>query len=288
MVSQLKTKNALYEKFSHLLMNNSESVSLNDGKKIPLLGLGTWQIAGKEAEIAVKWALEAGYRHIDTAFIYDNEENVGAALKGANIPRERLFITTKLWNTQHKNPKAALKASLKRLKLDYVDLYLIHFPTPQRASAWKAMEALQAEGLCRSIGVSNFTVRHLNELIETATVIPAVNQVEFHPFLYQEDLLEFCRQHKIQLAAYSPLTHGRMLSDSRIVALAGNYQKSPAQLLIRWALQHNLIVLPKSGTQRHIIENANVSDFEISQKDMLTLNGLNKNLRVCWDPTNVP
>ena len=264
---------------------------LNDGNLIPQLGLGVWQIsAGKTAEAAVLAALEAGYRHIDTASAYGNEENVGAAIKTSGIPRESIFVTTKLWNSDHNNPERALDTSLRKLKMDYVDLYLIHFPVRERRQSWRALEVLRSKGKTRSIGVSNFTSAHLNELLAQSKTIPAVNQVEFHPYLYQQDLLAFCQAHGIVIEAYSPLTHGERLNDPKLIAVAKKYSsaktKSTAQILIRWALQHGLVVIPKSSNRRRILENADVFDFEISRDDMKLLDTFNENLRTCWDPSD--
>jgi diketogulonate reductase-like aldo/keto reductase len=258
-------------------------------------------------------ALEAGYRHIDTAALYGNEESVGAAIRMSGISRKNIFVTTKLWNSDHGNPGRALDTSLRKLKLDYVDLYLIHYPVRERRQSWRALEALQAEGKARSIGVSNFTIRHLTELLAETKTVPAVNQVEFHPYLYQRDLLDFCAGEGIVVEAYSPLTKGTRLSDPKLVAVAKKYSqaepqpaaprsrfalvdrlsrrsetKSTAQILIRWALQHGLAVIPKSANRRRIFEDANVFDFEITAEDMDLLDRFNEDLRTCWDPTNAP
>ena len=266
---------------------------LNDGYLIPQLGLGVWQVsAGKTSEAAVLAALEAGYRHIDTASAYGNEESVGAAIRTSGIPRESIFVTTKLWNTDHSNPERALDTSLRKLKMDYVDLYLIHFPVRQRQQSWRALEALRAKGKTRSMGVSNFTIAHLTELLAESETVPAVNQVEFHPYLYQQESLAFCQAKGIVIEAYSPLTHGERLNDPKLVAVAKKYSsaetKSTAQILIRWALQHGLVVIPKSSNRRRIIENADVFDFEISDDDMKLLDTFNENLRTCWDPSDAP
>lgn len=270
------------------------NLTLNDGRLIPQLGLGVWQTrAGAACETAVQAALEAGYRHIDTAAMYGNEESVGAAVRTSGIPRENIFVTTKLWNSDHGNPERALETSLRKLKMDYVDLYLIHYPVRERRRSWRALEALRVGGKARSIGVSNFTIRHLNELLAETKTVPAVNQVEFHPYLYQRDLLDFCAGRGIALEAYSPLTKGERLKDPKLVAVATKYSKSgagksTAQILIRWALQHGLIVIPKSANRKRIFENADVFDFEISAANMQLLDGFNENLRTCWDPTDAP
>ncbi len=272
---------------------------LNDGRLIPQLGFGVWQISGARCEAAVLTALEAGYRHIDTATIYGNEESVGAALRKSAIPREDVFVTTKLWNSHHGNPERALDGSLRKLRLDYVDLYLMHYPVPERGQSWRVLERLRAKGTARSIGVSNFTIRHLTDVLADTGTVAAVNQVEFHPYLYQQDLLAFCRNKEIVLEAYSPLTHGERLNDPKLIAVARKYgsagsallsrrpgTKSPAQILVRWALQHGLVVIPKSANREHIFENAAVFDFEISAEDMQLLDSFNENLRTCWDPSH--
>jgi diketogulonate reductase-like aldo/keto reductase len=274
---------------------------LNDGRLIPQLGLGVWQIPnGRQCEKAVLTALENGYRHVDTASFYGNEDSVGAAVKSSGISRQEVFVTTKLWNSEHGEPERALDASLRRLKVDYVDLYLIHYPVRERLRSWRVLEKLHREGKARSIGVSNFTIRHLTELLAETETIPAINQVEFHPYLYQRELLEFCVSRGIILEAYCPLTQGQRLKDPKLVAVAKKYSasltssggekvnKSSAHILIRWAIQHQLVVIPKSANPARIRENANVFDFEIAEEDMRLLDGYNENLRTCWDPSNAP
>jgi diketogulonate reductase-like aldo/keto reductase len=261
-------------------------IKLNDGHAIPRLGLGVWLISsGKSCESAVRAALDVGYRHIDTAAYYGNEESVGKAIRDSGIARDEIYLTTKLWNRDHGNPERALERSLGKLKMDYVDLYLIHYPVPERLRSWRALAGLRAAGKTRSIGVSNFTIRHLTELLADSDRIPAVNQVELHPYLYQGELADFCHDKNIVIEAYSPLTHGERLNDPRLVAIARKYSKSPAQILIRWALQHDFVVIPKSANRQRIIENADVFDFAISAADMQALDGFNENLRTCWDPT---
>ena len=297
-----------------MVLTIDSKITLNDGHIIPQLGLGVWQTrAGAACEAAVLAALEAGYRHIDTAAMYGNEESVGAAIRRSGIRRENIFVTTKLSNAGHENPGRALDTSLRKLNLDYVDLYLIHYPVRERRQSWRAMKALQAHGKTRSIGVSNFTIRHLTELLAETDTVPAINQVEFHPYLYQRDLLDFCAGEGIVIEAYSPLTKGARLNDPKLVAVAKKYShagpplaapwsrlpvvdklsrssqtKSPAQILIRWALQHGLAVIPKSANRRRIFEDADIFDFEISAEDMQLLDRFNENLRTCWDPTNAP
>ncbi len=270
----------------------TSTARLNNGVEIPYLGLGVY-LAGSGAGTrnAVQHALQAGYRHIDTASSYGNEQEVGIALQKNRIPREKVFITTKLWNSDHGYDETiqACQESLATLGLSYMDLYLIHWPVEKlRNEAWKAMIALQEEGKCRAIGVSNYTIRHLEELLADSPVVPAVNQVEFSPFLYQKDLLDFCRSCGIQLEAYSPLTRGKKLNHPTITSIADRYGKTAAQIMIRWPLQHDVVVIPKSADQRRIYENADVFDFEISSEDLALLDSLNEDFRVCWDPSNAP
>lgn len=261
------------------------------GGKIPVLGLGVWQAAaGEETRSAVREALSCGYRLIDTARIYGNEKDVGHAIQESGLPPGEVFVTTKLWNADQGYDATirACRASLSTLSLPSIDLYLIHWPVEgKRIDTWKAMVALQEEGLCRAIGVSNYTIAHLTELLEVSPVVPAVNQVEFHPFLFQKELLSFCRVHGIVLEAYSPLTRGERLSDRSLVSIARKYGKSASQILLRWALQHDIVVIPKSVQSGHIRENTQIFDFAISADDMKALDGLDENQRYCWDPTGV-
>ncbi|MDP2932931.1 MAG: aldo/keto reductase [bacterium] len=278
----------------------NSKIKLNSGMEIPVLGLGVWKMQdGQEVENAVAWALSAGYRHIDTAKIYGNETGVGRAIAAGNVPREQIFVTTKLWNADqgYKPALRAIDESLSRLGMDYVDLYLIHWPFSSKApvarkllgnkrrETWQAMEEIFKSGKARSIGVSNYTIEHLEEMKNYAKTMPAVDQVEFHPFLYQKELLDYCQKAGIILEAYSPLSHGKKLADPRIAAVAKKYGKTNAQVLIRWSLQRGCVVLPKSTHQDRIEENVDVFDFELSAEDMNALDGLNENLRTCWDPT---
>jgi len=267
-------------------------VKLNNGVEMPMLGLGVWQMAqGAETQRAVKYALESGYRLIDTAKLYANERDVGIAVRESGVPRDEVFVTTKLWNTDHGYEPAikAFNRSMRELGFDYIDLYLIHWPVnPLRKDSWRALEKLLEEGKCRAIGVSNYTVGHLQELLRTSSTPPAVNQVEFSPFLFQEDLLDFCRDHSIQPEAYSPLTKGMRLNDPKLRPFSVKYHKTTAQILIRWALQHGIVAIPKSSRPERIMENSQVFDFEISSDDMKTLNALGEDYRTSWDPTDVP
>lgn len=262
-------------------------IRLNNGVNIPALGFGTWKIRGKSAEESVRFALDSGYRHIDTARIYRNEKRVGKAIRESSIKRSDIFVTTKIFNTQHRDPVKALNDSLGRLGLDYIDLYLIHWPVKQRLRTWKILEQELAKGKVRSIGVSNFTIRHLSELMECCDIMPAVNQVEFHPFLYQKGLLEYCNKNGIALEAYSPLAHGRKVDDVVITRIARKHSKSNAQVMIRWSLQLGNIVIPKSAHPDRIGENIDVFDFKLDNADMKQVSGLNEDLRTCWNPENI-
>lgn len=270
----------------------NSTTKLNSGVEMPVLGLGVYQIpAGRATEEAVKFALKIGYRHVDTAKLYGNEESVGKAIRESGLPRDQVFVTTKLWNSDHGYEAAirAGEASLKRLGLGHIDLYLIHWPVQGlRDDSWRALVELKRRGVCRSIGVSNYTVKHLQELLADSDHIPDVNQVEFNPFLYQEELLSFCNENKIQLEAYSPLTRGYKLRHPVVVEVARRYSKSPAQVMIRWGLQHGLVVIPKSSRPERIRENSEVFDFEITAADMRKLDALGEDLRTDWDPTDAP
>jgi diketogulonate reductase-like aldo/keto reductase len=265
---------------------------LNNGVMIPRLGLGVYQSPpGQATQKAVEYALKIGYRHIDTARIYNNESDVGTALRKSGVKREDVFITTKLWNSDHGYETAlkACDASLKRLGLKYLDLYLIHWPVPEiRNESWQALAQLLKDGKCRSIGVSNYTIQHLTDLLEDTDVIPMVNQVEFSPFLYQKQLLDYCEKNKIQLEAYSPLTQGAKLNHPKIQQIAKKHNKTAAQVLIRWGLQHNLVTIPKSVREERIKENSQVFDYNLTTEDMRILDSLDENFRNSWDPTNSP
>ncbi len=267
-------------------------IKMNDGYKIPVVGLGTWKSEPGEATYkAVLDSINTGYRHIDTARAYDNEADVGKAVQDAEINRNELFITTKLWN-RHQGYDEAIEAcekSLARLGCDYIDLYLIHWPLKgKRNDSWRALIELQKRGLCRSIGVSNFTIDNLKELEEKFGILPAANQVEFHPYHYQKDLLEYCNSKNIVIEAYSPLVHAKRMDEERLVAISEKIGKTPAQILIRWAIQRGMVVLPKSVNENRIIENFAVFDFEISDSLMKRLDDLDERYVTCWDPHNPP
>ena len=267
-------------------------VKLNNGVMIPRLGLGVYQSPpGQATQKAAEYALKIGYRHIDTARIYNNETDVGTALRNSGIKREDAFITTKLWNSDqgYETALKACDASLKRLGLKYLDLYLIHWPVQEtRDKSWKALVQLLKDGKCRSIGVSNYTIQHLTELLEQSDIVPMVNQVEFSPFLYQKQLLDYCEKNKIQLEAYSPLTQGAKLNHPKIQQIAKKHNKTPAQVLIRWSLQHNLVAIPKSVREERIKENSQIFDYNLTTEDMRILDSLDENFRNSWDPTNMP
>ncbi len=271
-------------------INLNSTVKLNNGVKMPLFGFGTWALNGRRGYQAILWALEAGYRLLDTAEGYGNEKRVGLAIKDSGIPREEIFITTKVFHASQgfENTLKAFEESLGRLNVSYIDLYLIHVPlTNLRFETWKAFEKLLNEGKTRAIGVSNYTIRHLTEHLDHFSIIPAINQVEFSPFLYQKDLLYFCKSHNIILGGYSPLTKGDKLNSQTLIDIGKKYMKSSAQILIRWGLQHDVIQIPRSGNKDHIIENANVFDFQINDDDMLTLDSLNEDFRAYGlDPNN--
>jgi methylglyoxal/glyoxal reductase len=269
---------------------------LNQGGTIPVLGLGVFQSPpGKATRQAVAWALEAGYRHIDTAAMYGNEADVGKAIQASDVPREDVFVTTKLWHTEHGFEKAqtAAQRSLKELQTEYIDLYLIHWPRAnspaERLASWRALEKLQREGVCRAIGVSNYTVRHLEELAAHSQVVPAVDQVEFHPFVFDPELLGYCERRGIRLEAWSPLTRARRLDDPTLTEIASARGKTPAQVLIRWGLEHGIVEIPKSIHRERIVENADVFDFHLSAQEVGRLDAVHDGQRVgMWNPAEIP
>jgi diketogulonate reductase-like aldo/keto reductase len=262
------------------------SITLNNRIQVPRMGLGVYQIGpGKATVRAVKYALEIGYRHIDTAKIYGNESDVGKALEESDVQREHVFITTKVWNSDQgfDSTLRAFEGSLRRLGLSYVDLYLVHWPVQGKiVETWKAMIKILKIGKANAIGVSNYSIGDMKETIQNSNDLPAINQVEFHPFLHQKELLQFCKSNSIQLEAYSPLTRGKRLNHPVLLGIAKEYGKTPAQILIRWSLQKDLVVIPKSSHEERILENSQVFDFHIHQKDMDLLDSLNENLRTVF------
>jgi diketogulonate reductase-like aldo/keto reductase len=263
-------------------MQVSRTVTLNNGVVMPALGLGVWAMReGAETENAVRWALDAGYRLVDTAKLYGNERSVGRAIRESGVPRAEIFVTTKIWPSQFFNPEAAFERSLAKLNIGYIDLYLIHFPVDfipgfgmLRKRVWDVLEKELARGRVRAIGVSNYSIARINEVLAHGRVPPAVNQVYFNPFAYKRELLQFCRGKNIVLEAYSPLTRARRLAHPVIQRIAAAHGRSPAQVLIRWALQHGTVVIPKSSHRERIIQNAQVFDFELGDGDMAALNAL--------------
>ena len=257
---------------------------LNSGIEIPSIGFGTWQTPdGTTAINAVKTAIEAGYKHIDTAAIYKNEESVGKGIKESKIARNELFVTSKLWNSERGYEKTmrALDKSLNDLQLDYLDMYLIHWPAIEKqfkdwkninSETWRAMEDLYKQGKIKTIGVSNFLTHHLESLLETAKVTPAINQIEYHPGFMQHDVVALCRKNNITVEAWSPLGTGKMLNNETLIAIAEKYKVSVAQLCIRWVLQNDVLPLPKSVTPHRIKENIQIDHFEIAVEDMQTIN----------------
>jgi 2,5-diketo-D-gluconate reductase A len=264
-------------------------VELHDGVAIPQLGFGVFQVPPAETQAAVEEALAVGYRHIDTAAAYRNEEGVGAAIAASGFPREELFVTTKLWNSEHGHDSTlrAAERSLAALGLDQADLYLIHWPLPAAdlyLETWRAFEALRAEGMTRSIGVSNFRVEELERLRGEAEQQPTVNQIELHPFFQQAELRAYDAEHAIATQAWSPIAQGAALGDGTIETIAAHHQRTPAQVVIRWHLQLGNVVIPKSATPERIRENFAVLDFELSEDDMAAIARLDRGERVGPDP----
>jgi len=262
---------------------------LNDGNSMPQVGLGVWQVPNGEASAAVKEALAAGYRSVDTAAIYGNEEGVGAGLRAARVARKDLFVTTKLWNDRHgyDDAQKAMDESLRKLGLAYVDLYLIHWPvagSDRYLDAWRAMVAMKEDGRARSIGVSNFTQAQLQRLIDETGVVPAVNQVELHPGFAQRELRAFHAEHGIATESWSPLGQGSSLQHPVIAGIAGRHGKTAAQVVLRWHLQNGLIVIPKSVTPERIRANIDVFDFELSAEDIAAIDGIPEGKRLGPDP----
>jgi diketogulonate reductase-like aldo/keto reductase len=257
------------------------TIELNTGVEVPAIGLGTWNMDG-EAEIAVLKALELGYRHIDTAKIYDTEKAIGRALKKTNIPREEIFITTKLWTSDQGYDRAieAMDTSLSKLDLEYVDLYLVHWPVADeetRTETWKAMEDIYNLGKAKAIGVSNYELHHLGEMDSYAEIMPAMNQIEVHPFWYRKDLVEYCHSHDIAVTNYSPLMRAHHLDNPVIQAVAKKYGKTPAQIVLRWGIELGDVVIPKASSERHLQENIDIFDFSLTEKDMQMMEDLNEN-----------
>lgn len=277
-----------------MVKNLKDTTTLHNGVKMPWFGIGVFKVEeGPELVNAVKTAIKHGYRSVDTAAIYENEEGVGKGiqegLKEAGISREELFVTSKVWNADlgYESTIAAYETSLKKLGLEYLDLYLIHWPVEGKyKDAWRALETLYKEGRVKAIGVSNFQIHHLEELMKDAEIKPMINQVEYHPRLTQKALKAFCQDNEIQLEAWSPLMQGQLLDNEVLQEIANKHNKSVAQVILRWDLQNGVVTIPKSTKEHRIIENANVFDFELTTEEMEIIDGLNQNLRIGPDPDN--
>ncbi|MFJ8259075.1 aldo/keto reductase [Peribacillus asahii] len=274
--------------------NLQDTTTLYNGVKMPWLGIGVFKVEeGPELVNAVKFAVKHGYRSIDTAAIYENEEGVGQAIREgldeAGISREELFVTSKVWNSDlgYESTIAAYETSLKKLGLDYLDLYLIHWPVEGKyKEAWRALETLYKEGKVKAIGVSNFQIHHLEDLIKDAEIKPMINQVEYHPRLTQKEVQAFCQEHGIQLEAWSPLMQGQLLDNPVLQEIAHTHNKTIAQVIIRWDLQNGVVTIPKSTKEHRIVENSAVFDFELTKEEMQRIDELNQNHRVGPDPDN--
>lgn len=266
------------------------TTTLNNGVQMPWLGLGVWKVTAEgEARRAIHAAIEAGYRSIDTAKIYKNEADVGEAIRTAGISRDELFVTTKIWNEDqgYESALAAFEESRKRLGLDVIDLLLIHWPGVDKfVDTWRALEKLHKDGYVRAIGVSNFKIHHLEKLAQSSDIVPAVNQVEYHPLLTQKELLDYAKKKRIQLEAWSPLMQGN-LDQPALQDIARKYGKSVAQIILRWDIQSGVVTIPKSVTPSRIAENGNLFDFELSAEDMAKIDGLNEDRRFGSDPDKV-
>lgn len=280
---------SVYIGIGGIVLDNT--VFLNTNREMPLLGLGVYKATGEnEAENAIISAVESGYRLIDTASVYKNEENVGRGIASCGIPRNELFITTKVWNTAQRlgDIQGAFERSLDRLKLDYVDLYLIHWPVPGcYLSTWKVLEEIQKSGRALSIGVSNFEIRHLEELEANSGIIPAVNQIECHPLCYPKELIDYCQDKGIQVQAYAPLARGAYLDNDVMCVLGTKYAHTPAQIGLRWATQKGISVIPKSVHPDRIRSNGNIFDFTIEQEDMDLIDTLNENFHSSHVPEDL-
>ncbi len=262
----------------------SISKRLNNGVEIPLIGLGTYKIPdGLEVERVVHWALELGYRHIDTASFYENEAGIGKALKESGIEREEVFLTSKVWNDSqgYNETLRAFDESRRKLKSDVLDLYLIHWPVKGLyKETWKALEHLYKEGKVRAIGVSNFLVHHLKELLASTETVPAVNQIELHPFLLQREVLDFCRERGIGIVAWSPLARANKLHSETLTKIAEHRGKSPAQIILRWDIQQGIVAIPKSSHKERLHENLDIFDFTLSNEEMKAIDGLDSGNRI--------
>lgn len=270
---------------------NIPNIKLSSKTSIPQLGFGTWMMKEEtECKNAVKAALKAGYRHFDTAQIYENEQFIGQALAESGIPRQELFITTKIWNENMywDDVELSFEESLKKLQTDYVDLLLLHFPvTELRRPAWRRMQDIYKSGKAKAIGVSNYTVKHLEELLRECEIKPVINQVELHVFLQQPELVRYCKDNDIVIEAYSPIAHGYDMTNKTITEIAKKHGKSVAQVMIRWCLDKGFVTIPKSVHSERIQENFETLNFSLEAEDLKLISELEKDLRTCWDPTHV-
>lgn len=270
-----------------------EKVKLNNGVDIPWVGLGVFRLEdNKEAERVIRTALSVGYRHIDTAMYYHNEEAVGKAIKNSGIPREDIFVTTKMWNSDQRSGKVkeAFETSLKKLDLDYIDLYLVHWPVEGKfIETWKKFEEIYETGKVKAIGVSNFKQYHLEALAKESTITPTVNQIELHPYLVQENDLSYCKKAGIRVEAWSPFAANQtgLFDEKALTDLADKYSKSPAQIILRWDYQRGVVTIPKSANEKRMAENLNIFDFSLNEDEIKSINSLNKNLRIGPDPDHV-
>ncbi|WP_226682460.1 aldo/keto reductase [Sutcliffiella horikoshii] len=268
----------------------ASTTALHNGVEMPWFGLGVFKVEeGQEVESSVKMAINAGYKSIDTAAIYKNEEGVGKGIRESDVPREELFITTKVWNADqgYESTLKAFDESMEKLGLEYLDLYLVHWPVKGKyVETWKALEKLYKDGRVRAIGVSNFQIHHLQDILDVAEVKPMVNQVEYHPKLSQVELLNFCKENGIQMEAWSPLMQGQLLDNDVLKEIADAHNKSVAQVILRWDLQNGVVTIPKSVKEHRIKENADIFDFELSEDEMQRIHALNEDQRVGPDPDN--
>jgi diketogulonate reductase-like aldo/keto reductase len=267
------------------------TVALHGTVQIPLLGFGTFKVKnGQDVEQAVATALDLGYRHIDTAVIYRNEEGVGRAVAASGIDRSEIFVTTKVWNSDqgHEPTLQAIDASLERLGMDYVDLYLVHWPKPAHTpETWRAMEEIQASGKAQAIGVSNYLTHHLDQLLEKATVLPSINQIQFHPHLQSPDLVDYCDDRGIVIEAWGPLKRGQVIDDPELAAIAATHGLTVPQVVLRWMLQRGVVTIPKSVTPSRIAENADLYGFELSTDEMAAINAMDRDDRVGAHPDHI-
>ncbi|MBK8944564.1 MAG: aldo/keto reductase [Ignavibacteriae bacterium] len=274
-----------------MVYEKNKTIVLNNDVIMPILGLGVWQMDdASETEKSVSYALEIGYRSIDTAALYGNEKGVGTAVNSSGIKRDEIFITTKVWNSNQGYEKTlkAFSESLKKLQTDYIDLYLIHWPvTGKISSTWKALEKLYNEKCVKAIGVSNFAIKHLKELMKVSDIHPTINQVELHPYLTQNDLLKFCKENKIFVEAWAPIMKGKVNEIDEIIKIAQKHKKTPTQITLRWNIQKGIVTIPKSSRKERILENSQIFDFEISPEEVNIIDSLNRNYRIGPNPEEI-